>query len=135
MSVKIIEIIENLPDLLSLKPARDKDIKAAELKLNLKFAEDYIAYIKKFGAISFKGSELTGVVDAPRLNVVNATLKERELNKSLSLNKELYVIESLGIEGVLILQNAKGEIFELKVNGEPEKIFDNLGEYLCRRKD
>lgn len=42
----------------------------------------------------------------------------------------MYVIENTGIDGILMLQNEKGEIFEVSPNSEPVKKFNSLAEYL-----
>ena len=126
--MSIIKIIEGLPGLRSLTPMTEQDIDAAEKTLGLNFAEEYRTYTKKFGAISANGLELTGVVSAPRLNVVNVTTSEKSLNDNI--HDDMYVIENTGIEGVLMLQNNKGEIFSIAPNSKPEKKFDSLAEYL-----
>ena len=79
----IIGVIEKLQDLRCLVPLSEKDIDEAEKVLGLKFADEYRTYTKKFGAISADGFELTGVVAAPRLNVVNVTASEKSLNQNI----------------------------------------------------
>ena len=124
----IVKVIENLPGLRSLSPMSEQDIDNAEKSLGVRFAEEYRIYTKKFGAISANGFELTGVVNASRLNVVNVTTSERNLNQNISNN--MYVIENTGIDGILMLQNNKGEIFEITPNSKPSKKFSSLVEYL-----
>lgn len=126
--MSITKVIENLPGLRSLQPLSEQDIDNAEKTLKVRFAEEYRIYTKKFGAISSNGFELTGVVTSPRLNVVNVTTSERNLNQNISNN--MYVIENTGIDGILMLQNEKGEIFEVSPNSEPVKKFNSLAEYL-----
>ena len=43
----------------------------------------------------------------------------------------MYVIENTGVDGILILQNAKSEIFNIMPNAKPEKKFNSLAEYLA----
>ena len=126
--MSIIKIIEGLSRLRSLTPMTEQDIDEAEKTLELNFANEYRIYTKKFGAISANGLELTGVVSAPRLNVVNVTTSEKTLNDNIP--DDMYVIENTGIEGVLMLQNNKGEIFSIATNSEPIKKFNSLAEYL-----
>lgn len=126
--MSIIKIIEGLPGLRSLTPMTEQDIDDAEKTLGLNFADEYRTYTKKFGAISANGFELTGVVSAPRLNVVNVTTSEKSLNDNIP--DDMYVVENTGIEGVLMLQNNKGEIFSIAPNSKPEKKFDSLAAYL-----
>jgi len=44
----------------------------------------------------------------------------------------MYVIEELGVDGIAIWQNSKGEIFQTIPRKEvkPEKIYDTFLEYL-----
>ncbi|MGL5916755.1 MAG: SMI1/KNR4 family protein, partial [Culicoidibacterales bacterium] len=48
----------------------------------------------------------------------------------LDSSKDMYVIESLGIDGIIIWQNSKGEVFQTIPNGEPEKIHNSFESYL-----
>ena len=122
----IIETIKSLEKLVSLKGASQEAIAIAEKKLGLSFASDYSAYLKEYGLISARHIEITGLADVKRLNVVDITIAERQKNQ---LPQDMYVIEDTGIEGILILQNSKGEIFEFQ-NGKTKKIFNNLADYL-----
>lgn len=124
----IIKVIKNLQNLRCLVPLSEKDIDDAEKVLGLKFADEYRTYTKKFGAISADGLELTGVVAAPRLNVVEVTISEKSLNQNIP--DDMYVIENTGIDGILILQNARGEIFSISPSSKPIKKFASLTEYL-----
>ncbi|MEG1835561.1 MAG: SMI1/KNR4 family protein [Oscillospiraceae bacterium] len=123
----LINIINNLPNMVHLTPASNKDVTVSEEKLNMSFADDYKKYITTFGCISAKGIELTGICEHKRLNVVDVTKSEMTLNPNFP--RHMYVIENSGIEGILILQNADGEIFEY-VHGEYKKIYNSLNSYL-----
>lgn len=124
----IIQVIEGLEHLRSLTPATKLDVLNAEFDLGLKFADEFKEYVLKYGVISAKRVEITGVCEFPRLSVVNVTVKEREFNNNIP--DDMYVIESTGFEGMVILQNSKGEIFSLVPNGMPKKIFETLADYL-----
>ena len=124
----IIKVIKNLQNLRCLVPLNEKDIDDAEKVLGLKFADEYRTYTKEFGAISADGLELTGVVTAPRLNVVEVTISEKSLNQNIP--DDMYVIENTGIDGILTLQNARGEIFSISPSSKPIKKFASLTEYL-----
>jgi hypothetical protein len=123
----IISTINKLTGLASLSPAPIDLIKNSETLLGLHFANDYHIYLEKYGAISFDNKELTGIVESKRLNVVDVTKKERLRN---TIPEDMYVVEDTGIEGILILQNSKGEIFELQNHSQIKKIYDNLSAYL-----
>lgn len=124
----IISVIEKLQGLRCLIPLSENDINDAEKVLGLRFANEYRMYTMKFGAISANGLELTGVVNAPRLNVVNVTTSEKSLNPNIP--DDMYVIENTGIDGVLMLQNTRGEIFSISPASKPVKKFNSLAEYL-----
>jgi hypothetical protein len=125
----IIEAIKELKGLVSMKPASKDDIAAAEQKLGLSFAPDYRSYLEQYGLISARHIEITGLTEAKRLNVMDVTLSARG---NSSIPADLYVIEDTGIEGMLVLQNSKGEVFEWQ-NGKAKKIFDNLVGYLLSK--
>ena len=128
---KIVEIINNLPDLLPLKPATDIDIKDAEIQLRVSFNEEYREYLLAFGAIMADGIELTGIAKSAHRNVVNQTKQERELNPKIPDN--MYVVENTGVDGIIIWQDTIGEIYQSSPNKEPKKIADSLSEYISSR--
>ena len=105
-----------------------EDIQNAMKKLNILFPEDYFEYLSKYGVISFYATEWTGLGIKGRLNVVEATLEERKLNPEFP--KNLFVIENLAIEGIVIAADEKGQVYEIQAGGKQNKIFDSLVEYL-----
>ena len=129
---KIIEVINNLPDLLPLKPASDTQITDAELQLRVSFAEEYKDYLSEFGAIMADGIELSGIAKAEHRNVVALTKKERELNPKVP--NTMYVIENTSVEGITIWQDTKGDIYQTQPNMEPKKIADSMAEYVSSHK-
>jgi hypothetical protein len=64
------------------------------------------------------------------LNIVVATVDNREYCHEDTT--KMYVIEELGVDGIAIWQNSKGEIFQTIPRKEvkPEKIYDTFLEYL-----
>ena len=125
----IITTIDGLKGLVSLQGVSKEAVTAAEKKLGLSFAADYTAYLERYGLISARHIEITGLTDAKRLNVVDVTLVERQRNQ---LPSNMYVVEDTGIEGILILQNGEEEVFEFQ-NGKAKKIFADLAGYLLSR--
>jgi hypothetical protein len=121
--------ISNLKGLVTLNPVSKEIISDSEKQLELSFAEDYRIYLEKYGLISARHIEITGIIDSSRLNVVDVTLAER---KRSQIPPNMYVIEDTGIEGILILQNDKGEIFEFQ-NDRAKKIYNSLSEYLLSK--
>jgi len=107
--------------------ASDELIEEAQRQLHRKFADSYKEYLSLFGAISFGSTELTGLNVDSHANVVSVTLKEAQINRSFP--KDAIVLENPGIEGVLILQESDGQVYEWK-NGKRGATFSNLKEYL-----
>jgi hypothetical protein len=129
---KIVDIINNLTNLLPLKPASDNEITDAELQLGLSFAEEYKDYLAEFGAIMADGIELSGIAKAEHRNVVILTKKEWNLNPKVP--NTMYVIENTYVDGIIIWQNMKGIIYQTQPNTEPRKIADSMAEYISNRK-
>ena len=124
---KIISTIEKLENLRYLEPATNEQIDIAQKQLGLHFSEEFRQYIQRYGAISAKGVELTGITASPRLSVVEVTKSERELNK---IPNDLYVIENIAIEGILLFQSSSGEIYELSQNAKIQKKYNSICDYL-----
>lgn len=127
--MNIIEVLNNLPmPKHALGHVEASQIKAAEQSLNLSFANDYKEFIQYLGALVFKGNELCGIAPYPSLNVVNRTIRARELDAAFP--KSMYVISELHIDGLLILQNSKGEIFQYLPLQFTKKICNSLSDYI-----
>ena len=99
----------------------------AENTLGIRFHEEYRNYLLEYGVASFGSHEFLGLGGDSYLDVVQETLQERVNNQMFPRN--CYVIENLGIEGILILQEEGGEVFAWS-NGELKKIYDNMGLYI-----
>lgn len=83
---------------------------------------------KKYGAISAKGIELTGVTTCERLNVISVTKRERNMNPNIPTN--MYVIENITIEGIIALQDETGKVYTVTSNKIPKLICNSLSEYI-----
>lgn len=123
----IIEKIKTIPNLYHTNGCTTRQIKEAQNDLNLEFSDEYIDYLKEYGAISFYATEWTGLNVGEYINVVDVTKQERSLNKNFPRN--YFVIENQGIEGILIISNEKGQVFSLQYD-KKEYICDSLSEYL-----
>jgi hypothetical protein len=124
----IVETIRALPKSLPLKPAPEADIAAAEERLGLRFADEYKEYLGVFGAILADGVELTGIAKSESRHVVAVTMQERKLNPDVP--NDLYVVENVGIDGIIIWQNEKGRIFRTVPHTAPAEIAASLADYL-----
>ena len=124
----ILEAIRNLEDMRFLKPASLEQIEESQRALGVIFADDYREYVHKYGAISERGIELTGVTTAVRLDVVAVTKREREINKYIP--KSMYVIENVGIDGIAIIQDSDGKVYSITMSGNLKCICMSLTEYV-----
>ena len=124
----IIQTISNLENMRFIKPVSMEQIIEAEKKLGVNFADDYIKYVKKYGAISAKGIELTGVTTHERLSVVSITKKERNMNPNIPIN--MYVIENIAIDGLIALQDKTGKVYTVTLNKTPKLSCNSLSEYI-----
>ena len=124
----IKEVINNLEGLISLKAASDEAIENAENELALQLSDEYKDYLKEYGAVLAMGVELTGIAKSKHRDVVQATKKEWAANSKVSNN--LYVVENVAIDGIVIWQDADGKIYESTPNNEAKFIYNNLAEYL-----
>lgn len=125
---RIIEVIEKLPDLIILKPVGTKAVENIEIELALRFAEEYKEYLRKFGAVMADNVELTGAAKSKSRNVVSVT--KREWGANPLIQHTMYVVENVGIDGIIIWQDASGSIYQSRPNHPADKIADSLADYL-----
>ncbi len=119
----IIKKIEEKFEIHKTKGASSELIAEAERQLNLKFSDDYKEYLSLFGAISFGSTELTGLNIDSYANVVSVTIKEAQMNKLFP--KKSIVLENIGIERILVLQQEDGIVYEWQ-NGVKGELFQGL---------
>lgn len=129
----IIKTVEALQNLIALTPATDIEISDAELQLCLRFSEEYKTYLAQFGAVIADGIELTGIAKSENRNVVSVTQQEWEFNSQVPHN--LYVVENLGIDGIIIWQDSDGVVYQTTPNREPVKVADSLDMYISQIRD
>ena len=124
---EFIDYLKKQDNLLFLGGVSDKEINDAEKNLKLKFSDDYVEFLKNYGAASFNEYELIGLCDSERLNVISVTKDAKERNNNIPDN--WYVIEKLNIDNSYIWQDNTGSIYESYENGKPEKIANSLLDY------
>ena len=130
---KIIEAINSLENLLPLKSASVEDVENVEIELALPLAEEYKEYLLEFGAIMADDIELTGIAKSKNRDVVQVTKREWAANNKIKHN--LYVVENLDIDGIIIWQDGSGKVYESSPNHGATKIADSLAEYLGSKKN
>lgn len=123
----IITKIKGTPNLYHATGCTTRQLKEAQNELGIEFPEEYIDYVKEYGAISFYGTEWTGLNVDGYLNVVEATKQERELNSTFPV--DCFVVENQGIEGIIIISDGKGLIYSLQY-GNKKLLCESLLEYL-----
>lgn len=99
----------------------------AESRLGIRFNDEYRNYLMEYGAVSFGNHEFMGLGGDAYLDVVEETLNERTANSGFP--KNCYIIENIGIDGVMMLQDEDGAVYELSDAGM-KKVFDSFGEYI-----
>lgn len=125
----IISILKSIgDDLMTLGGVTEADIMEAEEQLTTSFSEEYKKYLQTFGIASWDGVELTGICKSKHQNVVDVTLRNRA--DDVSSRNDLYVIEELGIDGIVIWQNQKGEVYQTVNKEKPVKVADSMAEYI-----
>lgn len=102
-------------------------IEEAQRELNFQFPEEYKELLKNFGVISIGSHEIFGLGVDNYLNVIVATKSER--NRYPNLLEKYIVIENFSMEGILILLNNDGEVYEF-YNGKTKLITESLVQYL-----
>ncbi len=121
-------LFSEVPDIIVGKGASQEDIEKAEDILEITFSSDYREYLKKYGAVLFDGHELTGISKAKQLDVVSVTQEQRKYYTAEDA-KDMYVIENLNIDGVIIWQGSDGTIYETQGNRK-NKIYASFAEYI-----
>ncbi|MCQ2421909.1 MAG: SMI1/KNR4 family protein [Lachnospiraceae bacterium] len=127
--MKFCDFLEK-QDGLVMSGGKDEDsISEAENILRAPFADEYKSYLRKYGAVSYDGHELTGLIRSKRLNVVDCTIKQREENDCIL--PDMYVVENLGIDGIVVLQASNGKVYMLySYDNEIREVANSLLEYL-----
>lgn len=135
MKTSIIKKINAVPNLKHLTGCDADQIRSAQESLSLTFPEEYLEYVKTFGAICFYGTEWTGLNVQGYLNTVEATNAEKSVNSNFP--EGYFVIEDLGIDAKKAIVNSKGQVFILqhdKVNFLCESLSEYLNICIAKRK-
>ena len=125
--MSIVDEIKKVPKLYHTKGCKTSQIKDAQKMLGITFPEEYVDYVKEYGAISFYGTEWMGLNVDGYLNVIEATMQERKINNYFPT--DCFVIENLGIDGIITIADEKGVVYSLQYS-KKEKICNSITEYL-----
>lgn len=128
--MSIVQTLKSLPDYIGSTGRTKEEITQCEIELGLNFADDYKEYLSEIGLASFNGRELTGISKYARLNVVDITNDDKEYLPNIPAN--FYVLEELGIDGIVVWQCTDGTIYQSSPTGEIKRIANSLEDYLVR---
>lgn len=129
--MNIVDCLKEKEAFISLQGADEQAIENSEQALGVKFAKEYKNYVKAFGAASYYGHELTGVCNAPAIDVVAVTTQERDFSGDIPA--DWYVIEQAHIDGIVFWQDKKGFIHKTGPGKKPVKVCDSLLEYIKKQ--
>lgn len=102
-------------------------IEQAEKELNFNMPTDYKELLRSYGAVSYGIHEIAGLGVEGYLNIVTLTKQER-LRADGNLD-DYIVLENLATEGLLIVLDESGEVYEYR-NDNAEKLYVDLKSYL-----
>lgn len=132
---ELFHFIAEQGEFYHLNGVDDEQIREAEEKLGLQFPKEYEWYLKQYGAISFYGTEWTGLgVEGP-VNVVTATQQEREWAPR-SFPRDCFVLDIALGDGSVVIANEEGTVYYWS-NKHQEWAADTLSDYLeiCRERN
>lgn len=126
--MSFVDLLRNKAGFIGSSGRTKKEILQAEEELCIRFAAEYHEYLERIGLASVEGHELTGLTKDIRLDVVAVTKEYRALYGPDTAS--WYVVEDIGIDGLMIWQDEKGTIYQTSFTVEPVKIAESLEEYL-----
>jgi hypothetical protein len=127
-TMKFSDLLKAQPDLRHLKPATQEEIQQAEQVLMVSFSDEYKEYLLTLGVAAVGSHEFAGICSSPRLNVVDATLRERELQGHDC--DTMYVVEQEGIDHIVIWQDVNGKVYKTIPGVQPLPIALSLADRL-----
>lgn len=127
MMENIVSKINGIEKVFHGKGCSEDQIKEAEKELGFLLPEEYVIYVKEFGAISFFATEWTGLNVGGRINVVGATKQERELNSDFP--SDCFVLENQAIDGMITAANSEGKVFTVQYD-KIVPLCDTISDYL-----
>ncbi|WP_337874145.1 SMI1/KNR4 family protein [Exiguobacterium sp.] len=105
----------------------EEEVREAEKQVGMAFPETYREIVKEFGSLEIGSDEIFGLGVDGYLNVVETTLKEREIAEG-KLDGYL-VLQNLGTEGILIVVDEQDRVFEYQL-GEFRNLLSSTAEYI-----
>lgn len=128
--MEFVDWLASQSDVVHGKHATDGQIATAESELGVTFADEYRAYLRSFGSAIVGSHELSGISAAKHVDVVRMTAQERIRNPQVP--PELYVLENVGIDGLIVWQDGSGKVYQSLPGVPPSLIARSILEYLNR---
>lgn len=125
---EIVSVISQLPEMEHAVPATESEVAAAETALGLAFAPEYREYLLHFGAAFSDIIAVSGLCDDPDYNVVTLTQALRPHHQPVP--RSCYAIEDVGVDGLVVWQDATGTVYQSVPGSEAMKVFDSLAAFL-----
>lgn len=125
--MSIVDEIKKIPNLYHAKGCTTSQIKDAQKALGITFPDEFIDYVKEYGAISFYGTEWMGLNVDGYINVVDATKQERDINDNFP--SDCFVLENQGIDGIITVADEKGNVYSISYD-KKELIYTSIIDYL-----
>lgn len=125
--MSIVDEIKKIPNLYHAKGCTTSQIKDAQKALGITFPDEFIDYVKEYGAISFYGTEWMGLNVDDYINVVDATKQERDINDNFP--SDCFVLENQGIDGIITVADEKGNVYSISYD-KKELIYTSIIDYL-----
>ena len=122
-----VRSMQQYDDYICLGGVSVDSIENAENTLGVKFSIEYKEYLETCGMATANGHEFSGIGKSSRLSVVEMTTA---LRKKVNIPNEMYVIEKLDIDGVVVTQDVNGSVYLVYTNGSYTKIAESMLEYL-----
>lgn len=123
----IVEKLKQVEHLYHLQGCSAEQIAQAQEALQIVFPEEFVDYVKQYGAISFYGTEWMGLNVPEELDVVAATQAERSVNPDFP--KDFFVLEDQGIDALITAMDQQGRVYAVQY--ERKKLLCNsMSEYL-----
>ena len=124
--MSFVDVIHAFSDFIGGTGRSENDIAACEAALGTSLAADYREYLASVGLATFDGREITGICTTERLNVVAVTMHQRSIKEDIPL--DLYVVEELGIDGVVVWQAPDGAVFLSAPQNTMQKVGNCLAD-------
>ena len=122
-----VRCLQQYDDYICLGGVSADSIENAENTLGVKFSIEYKEYLETCGMATANGHEFSGIGKSSRLSVVEMTTA---LRNKVNIPNEMYVIEKLCIDGIVVTQIEDGTVYQVYPNGDSTKIADSLEMYL-----